>query len=80
MELRAQDDPATALASLRASGVAGEDAFAIGATLTIPLNDRSPRDAIAAIGAAGVAATSITTRSPTLDDVYLQLTGESLAA
>ena len=80
VELRAQDDPATALASLRASGVAGEDAFAIGATLTIPLNDRSPRDAIEAIGAAGVAAASITTRSPTLDDVYLQLTGESLAA
>jgi len=80
VELRAHDDPATALASLRASGVAGEDAFAIGATLTIPLNDRSPRDAIEAIGAAGVAAASITTRSPTLDNVYLQLTGESLAA
>jgi ABC-2 type transport system ATP-binding protein len=80
IELRAADDPPAALATLRRQGIAGADAYAIGATLTIPLRDRPARAAIDAIGAAGVAATSITTRPPTLDDVYLQLTGESLAA
>jgi len=32
------------------------------------------------IDSAGVGTTSVTTRAPTLDDVYLQLTGERLAA
>ena len=80
LELRAQDDPLTAFAALRTQGIAGEDAFVIGATVTIPLRDRPARDAIDALGSSGVGTTSVTTRPPTLDDVYLQLTGESLAA
>jgi ABC-2 type transport system ATP-binding protein len=80
IELRVQDDPAAALASLQTSGVAGADAFAIGSTLTIPLHDRSAREAVDRIDTAGVETTSVTTRAPTLDDVYLQLTGERLAA
>jgi ABC-2 type transport system ATP-binding protein len=80
VELRAKDDPTSALASLRASGVAADDAFIVGTTVTIPLHDRTARQAISAVDAAGVGATSITTRAPNLDDVYLQLTGESLAA
>jgi ABC-2 type transport system ATP-binding protein len=80
IELRVQDDPVAALASLRTSGVAGGDAFLIGSTLTIPLHDGSARDAVDKIDNAGVGTTSITTRAPTLDDVYLQLTGERLAA
>jgi ABC-2 type transport system ATP-binding protein len=80
VELRVQDDPPAALASLQASGVAGADAFLIGSTLTIPLHDRPARDAVDSIDTAGVGTTSITTRAPTLDDVYLQLTGERLAA
>jgi ABC-2 type transport system ATP-binding protein len=80
IELRVQDDPAGALASLQTSGVAGADAFLIGSTLTIPLHHRSARDAVEGIDSAGVGTTSVTTRAPTLDDVYLQLTGERLAA
>jgi ABC-2 type transport system ATP-binding protein len=80
LELRAADDPSAALETLRAHGIAGADAFTVGATLTVPLRDRPARIAIDAIDAAGVAIASITTRRPTLDDVYLQLTGESLAA
>jgi ABC-2 type transport system ATP-binding protein len=80
LELRSADDPTRALAALRASGVAGDDAFVIGATLTVPLGDRPARSAIDAIDAAGLALTAITSRPPTLDDVYLQLTGETLAA
>jgi ABC-2 type transport system ATP-binding protein len=80
IELRAQDDPTRTLAALRAVGVAGGDSFLVGTTLTIPLHDRSARQATGAIDAAGVGVASITTRAPTLDDVYLQLTGERLAA
>jgi ABC-2 type transport system ATP-binding protein len=80
VELRVHDDPASALASLRSHHIAGSDAFLIGSTLTIPIHDRSAREAVNAIDNAGVGAAAITTRVPTLDDVYLQLTGESLAA
>jgi ABC-2 type transport system ATP-binding protein len=78
VELRVTGDPGSALAGLRAQGIAGEDAFAVGATITVPLHGRSPADAIAAVDAAGVRAASLTTRAPTLDDVYLRLTGGQL--
>src|SRR5437762_4903031 len=80
LELRVADDPSVALTSLRGRGVAGVDAFAVGSTLTIPLHDRSARESMDAIERAGVVIGAITARAPTLDDVYLQLTGESLAA
>jgi ABC-2 type transport system ATP-binding protein len=80
LELRVPDDPTVALTSLRATGVAGDDAFAIGSTLTIPLHDRSARESMDAIAHTGVGIGAITARAPTLDDVYLQLTGQSLAA
>jgi ABC-2 type transport system ATP-binding protein len=80
LELRVPDDPTVALTSLRGSGVAGIDAFAIGSTLTIPLHDRSARESMDAIERAGVGVGAVTARAPTLDDVYLQLTGVSLAA
>jgi ABC-2 type transport system ATP-binding protein len=80
LELRVPDDTSVALASLRATGIAGPDAFAIGSTLTIPLHDRSASESMDAIDKADVAIGAITARAPTLDDVYLQLTGQSLAA
>jgi len=43
------------------------------------LHDRTPADALAAIDRSGVGAISISTRRPTLDDVYLRLTGGRLA-
>jgi hypothetical protein len=46
----------------------------------VPLGARPSRDALAALGRAGVDVRAVTTRPPTLDDVYLQLTGERLAA
>jgi ABC-2 type transport system ATP-binding protein len=79
-EIRVGGDPAGALASLRASGIAGEDAFTVGSTLTVPLHHHSASQAIPLIGEAGLAPLSISTRPPTLDDVYLQLTGGRLAA
>jgi ABC-2 type transport system ATP-binding protein len=80
IELRGVSDPAAATTALHAAGVAGDDAFAVGQTITIPLHDGSPADALTAIGALAAAGAEINTRPPTLDDVYLHLTGERLAA
>jgi ABC-2 type transport system ATP-binding protein len=79
VELRVTGDPASALAGLRARGVAGDDAFSIGSTLTVPLHDRTAAHAIALIHESDLATSSIGARRPTLDDVYLQLTGGRLA-
>jgi ABC-2 type transport system ATP-binding protein len=78
LELRVEGDPERALARLRADGVAGPGAFAIGARLTVPLHDRPAAHTLAAIERSGVRATDIATRAPTLDDVYLRLTGDRL--
>jgi len=78
VELRVAGDAENALLSLRSHGVAGDDGFAVGSTLTIPLHRRSAAEAIAAIDDIGIAASSISTRQPTLDDVYLHLTGGRL--
>jgi ABC-2 type transport system ATP-binding protein len=80
LELRVADDPDAALRSLRAAGAAGDDAFAVGSTLTIPLHDRPARESMDAVERAAVSVGALTARPPTLDDVYLQLTGTSLAA
>jgi ABC-2 type transport system ATP-binding protein len=79
VELRLDGNVESALALLRQRGVAGDDAFAVGSRLTVPLHDRSSREAIATVHELGLAA-AISAREPTLDDVYLRLTGDSLAA
>jgi ABC-2 type transport system ATP-binding protein len=80
LELRVDSDPTAALARLRTCGVAGDDSFAVGATLTIPVRGRSADDVLTAVRESGLAATATSTRPPTLDDVYLRLTGDTLAA
>jgi ABC-2 type transport system ATP-binding protein len=80
VELRVEGDGAAALAVLRARGVAREDAFAVGSTLTVPLHDRSVGDALARINDTGVTVSAVNSRTPTLDDVYLRLTGARIAA
>jgi ABC-2 type transport system ATP-binding protein len=79
LEMRIDGDGPAALAALRARGVANSDSFAVGSTLTVPLHDRTAAQAIAVIDAANLAASRITTRRPTLDDVYLRLTGDQIA-
>ena len=79
VELRVEREVGAALTSLRSHGLAGDDAFAVGSTLTVPLHRQTAGDVIAAIGDLGLA-TAISTRRPTLDDVYLQLTGDRIAA
>ena len=79
VELRLQGDATIALAALRGRGIAGDDAFTVGSTITMPLHDHSAAHAIDSIQSAGLNVGSISTRKPTLDDVYLQLTGARLA-
>jgi ABC-2 type transport system ATP-binding protein len=78
VELRVADDPVGALATIRSHGIANGDAFTVGSSLTIPLRDGSASEAIAAISRLGIATHGISTRVPTLDDVYLRLTGSRL--
>jgi ABC-2 type transport system ATP-binding protein len=79
VELHVEGDVAAVLVSLRERGVAGADAFVVGSRLTVPLHETSSSDAITAIHDLRLAG-AISARRPTLDDVYLRLTGDSLVA
>ena len=80
IEVRADAGPPAAFAALRGSGLTGDGAFTVGQTVTVPVPDGSAASALAAITALGLSGAQISTRPPTLDDVYLRLTGDSLAA
>ena len=75
LEFRVSGDPHGALDALRARGVAGDDSFAIGARVTVPLHGVAATEALAAIESVSLHAHEITTRAPNLDDVYLKFTG-----
>jgi ABC-2 type transport system ATP-binding protein len=79
LELRVDGDVTVALAALGAHGMAAADAYVVGSTLTVPLHGATAGDAITAIDDAGLRTSAISTRKPTLDDVYLRLTGNDLA-
>jgi ABC-2 type transport system ATP-binding protein len=76
LEFRVAGDPHATLAALRLKRLASADAFALGARVTVPLHERSAADVLAGVD---VHPAEISTRVPTLDDVYLQLTGAELA-
>ena len=80
LEFRVEGPASVALEALRARGVTNGEAFIVGARITVPLRRRGAGDVIAAIDAERLRASQITTRAPTLDDVYLQLTGTSMDA
>jgi ABC-2 type transport system ATP-binding protein len=80
VELRVPGDPSPALAALRAAGIAGTDAFSVGQTVIVPHHDGSTADTVTAINDLSIGASEVNTRPPTLDDVYLRLTGGRLAA
>ena len=78
LEFRIDGSGERALARLRERRLARQDAFAIGSRVTLPLHDHPATQALAAIEAERLRPSEIATRTPTLDDVYLQLTGSSL--
>jgi ABC-2 type transport system ATP-binding protein len=80
VELRLRDNAEHALELLRARGLAGDDAVTVGATITVPLHERGAPETIAAVEQAGLHTAAVSTREPTLDDVYLRLTGGRLNA
>jgi ABC-2 type transport system ATP-binding protein len=79
VELRVDGDPSRTLERLRGRGIAGAGAFAVGSTLTIPLSARGSSAALAAIEQLDLRPTALAVREPSLDDVYLRLTGGRLA-
>jgi ABC-2 type transport system ATP-binding protein len=79
LELRVEHDPAAALDLLRRKGIAQDNAFVVGSTVTLPLHQRPASEVVVAIHEAGLATSGITSRPPTLDDVYLHFTGASIA-
>ena len=78
--MRLPGEGSHALSALRARGIAGDDAFALGSTLVLPVHGTSARDAVAAVDDLGLRPTAVSSRAPTLDDVYLRLTGTRIAA
>ena len=79
LELRVEGDVGPTLAALRSRGIARDDTFAVGSTLTVPLHDASGASAVRALDELGLVTTAVGTRQPTLDDVYLRLTGDRFA-
>jgi len=79
-EIRVAGDAEAALARLRSHGLATDDAFAIGSTLTVPLHRRDAQSILDELASVSIGAAAVTIRKPTLDDVYLHLTGDRLAA
>jgi ABC-2 type transport system ATP-binding protein len=79
VELRIDGQAEAALAALQARGIAGGDAFTVGSTLTVPLHEHSAADAISAVHDLRLPVAALSTRQPTLDDVYLRLTGDRIA-
>ena len=75
LEFRVDGSPQAALAALRERGVARDDGFAVGARVTVPLHEHAAADALAVIDSERLRVSEIATRVPTLDDVYLELTG-----
>ncbi len=76
LEFRVAGDPHATLAALRLKRLASADAFVVGVRVTVPLHGHAAADVLAGMDARP---TEISTRTPTLDDVYLQLTGSELA-
>ncbi len=79
VELRVRGEASRPLSILRVNGTATNDSFAVGSTIIVPVHDGSASSVVVAIRDLGLPAMAVTTRPPTLDDVYLRLTGDRLA-
>ena len=78
VEVRLAGDARAALVDFRSRGIANGDAFVVGASVTIPVRGIRASDVVSAIAQLGHRTESVSTRAPTLDDVYLKLTGSRL--
>ena len=76
MELRVHGDPDEAVDALQSRGIAGDDTYVVGQTVTVPLHRKRRGRAMAIVHEMDLKASTVSTRPPTLDDVYLRLTGD----
>jgi ABC-2 type transport system ATP-binding protein len=79
LELRVEDADASSDV-LRRGGVAPDDLLAIGGTLTVSLRGTSSGPVLDLLAHGSIPVHSVTTRPPSLDDVYLHLTGSRMTA
>ncbi len=77
-ELRS-DDPPALVAALKDRGVPAEDILGIGGTVTVALRTITAAEVTRLLDDRSIQVRSATTRPPTLDDVYLRLTGDRIA-
>jgi len=77
-ELRIAGDPDDALETLRRERLAGDDSFVVGASVVVPLHERGGSELIGALERLAIRTAASAIRPPTLDDVYLRLTGDRL--
>jgi ABC-2 type transport system ATP-binding protein len=80
LEFRVDGSAEAAVRTLREREVARDDAFAVGARVTVPLHEHVATEALAVIDSERLRVSEIVTRVPTLDDVYLELTGARIDA
>jgi ABC-type multidrug transport system ATPase subunit len=78
LELRL-DEPGKLVGLLRDHGVAADDILVIGETATVSLRDITAAQVTRLLEDHSIHPRSATTRPPTLDDVYLRLTGDRIA-
>jgi ABC-2 type transport system ATP-binding protein len=79
LELRV-DDADAGVGVLRSGGVASDDLLAIGGTLMVSLRGTSSAAVLDLLAQRSIPVRSVTTRPPSLDDVYLHLTGGRMTA
>ncbi len=82
VELRTanEQDATSVLATLRKRGIADAHALLVGRTVTLPRRRTDGDDIVALVASLDLPVVATTTRVPHLDDVYLRLTGERIAA
>jgi len=80
LEVEANGTSSAVTEALRDQGIPTEDVVQIGSLLTIPLRDGHADAATRTLRASALPIRSVALRRPTLDDVYLRLTGAKLDA
>ncbi|HEX6509638.1 MAG TPA: ATP-binding cassette domain-containing protein [Chloroflexota bacterium] len=75
VEVRVDGDVHRVRDQLRRAGLASDDAYVIGSTVTLPLRNAAASETLAGIGRLKLPLAALSARRPTLDDVYLRLTG-----
>jgi ABC-2 type transport system ATP-binding protein len=79
LELRVDDAEASS-ELLQRGGLAADDLLAIGGTLTVSLRGLPGASVLALLAERSIPVRSVTSRPPSLDDVYLHLTGGRMTA